>query len=163
MVKAMNEFVIPSWYGWVVLVMVSPGLIILIGVAIAFLFHRAPRIANDGPRCFHVLGFDPKTNASRELTLMAEDPSAARGLAQMQGIIVTDVTPTVMKPELPKRGEDLGPKHLGPQDFGLQDIGPENAEPQDLGSQDFGTEHLEPQDDGNQDLGPEDLGEGKAI
>ena len=94
----MNDF-IPRWYGWVVLVMLAPGLIVLISVAVAFLFHRPPQADGDGPRYFHVLGFDPKTNAARELTLQAEGPSAARGLAQLQGIIVTDVTPIVESPQ----------------------------------------------------------------
>ncbi len=93
-VIAMNDL-IPHWYGWVVLVMLAPGLIVIIGVAVAFLFHRAPKPDSDGPRYFHVLGIDPKTNAARELTLQAEGPGAARGLAQLQGIIVTDVTPIV--------------------------------------------------------------------
>jgi len=86
---------IPTWYGWVVLALVVPGLIVLMSVVIAFLFHRAPKPDSEGPRYFHILGFDPKTNAGRELTLQADGPSAARGLAQMQGIIVTDVTPIV--------------------------------------------------------------------
>jgi hypothetical protein len=107
MVDVMNDFVIPSWYGWVVLAMVVPGLVVLIGVAIAFLFHRAPKTANDGPRYFHVLGFDPKTNSGRELTLQAEGPSAARGLAQLQGIIVTDVTPIVESPQKEDRRVDV--------------------------------------------------------
>jgi hypothetical protein len=95
----MNDPIIPSWYGWVVLAMVVPGLIVLIGVAVAFLFHRTPKVDNGGPRYFHILGFDPKTNSGRELTLQAEGPSAARGLAQLQGIIVTDVTPIVEPPQ----------------------------------------------------------------
>jgi len=102
----MNDFSIPSWYGWVVLAMVTPGLIVLITVAIAFLFHRAPKIKDDGPRYFHILGFDPKTNSGRELTLQAEGPSAAREMAQMQGIIVTDVTPVPETPQ--KQGGEAG-------------------------------------------------------
>jgi len=109
----MNDFVIPNWYGWVLLVMLAPGLIVLIGVAIAFLFHRAPRVADDGPRYFHVLGFDPKTHSSREMTLLAEGPSAARGLAQMQGIVVTDVTAIVTKQGSPETLEEITEDELG--------------------------------------------------
>jgi hypothetical protein len=108
----MSEFVIPSWYGWVVLAMVLPGLIVLVGVAVGFLLHRPPPADDEGPRQFHVLGFDPKTNQSRELTLTAPDPIAARELGQMQGIIVSDVTPIQAASESPRAVDKLEPAEV---------------------------------------------------
>jgi hypothetical protein len=76
--------------GWLVILLVTPGLVVLLAVMTALLLRRR-RDADAGPGYYHVLGVDPATQARRELTVRADSPQAARGRAQMDGIVVTEV------------------------------------------------------------------------
>ena len=76
--------------GWLLILLVVPGLLVLLAVVTALLLRRRGRDAA-GPGYYHVLGFDKNTQARRELTLRADSPTAARGRAEMDGIVATDV------------------------------------------------------------------------
>ena len=76
--------------GWLVLVLVAPGLLALVAVVVAFIVR--PRSGLHGPGYYHILGFDKASGARRELTVHADSQSAARWRAELDGIVVTEVT-----------------------------------------------------------------------
>ena len=76
---------------WLVILLAAPGLFVIVAVVATLLLRRRGKDAEAGPGYYHVLGFDKATQASRQLTLQADSPAAARGRAEMQGIIATEV------------------------------------------------------------------------
>jgi hypothetical protein len=76
---------------WLVILLAAPGLFVIVAVVMTFLLRRRGKDAGAGPGYYHVMGFDKATQASRQLTLQADSPAAARGRAEMEGIIATDV------------------------------------------------------------------------
>jgi hypothetical protein len=76
---------------WLDILLAAPGLFVIVAVVVTFLLRRRGKGAEAGPGYYHVMGFDKATQASRELTLQAESPAAARGRAEMEGIVATDV------------------------------------------------------------------------
>ncbi len=83
---------------WLVILLAAPGLLVIVAVVTTLMLRRREKDAEAGPGYYHVMGFDKATQASRQLTLQADSPAAARGRAEMEGIIATDV----------KRVEDSG-------------------------------------------------------
>jgi hypothetical protein len=77
--------------GWFVILLAAPGLLVIVAVVVTLLLRRRGKDAEAGPGYYHVMGFDKTTQASRALTVQADSPAAARGRAEMQGIIATDV------------------------------------------------------------------------
>jgi hypothetical protein len=87
--------------GWFVVLLAAPGLLILVAVVVAFLFHRPVPPASpggaessdtpNGAGYYHVLGFDALTNVPREATLHADSEASARGQAELDGMVVTEV------------------------------------------------------------------------
>jgi hypothetical protein len=75
--------------GWLVILLLAPGLLVLVGVVIAFLV-RPGRTAN-GPGYYHVLGFEEASGRPRDITVHAGSAAAARGRAELEGIVVTEV------------------------------------------------------------------------
>jgi len=75
--------------GWLVILLLAPGLLALVAVVVAFLFR--PGRATDGPGYYHVLGIEPSSGKPRDMTVHAGSAAAARGRAELDGIIVTDV------------------------------------------------------------------------
>jgi hypothetical protein len=75
--------------GWLVILLVAPGLLALVAVVIAFLFR--PRRTSDGPGYYHVLGFEEGSGKPRDLTVHAGSVAGARARAALEGIIVTEV------------------------------------------------------------------------
>ena len=76
---------------WLVVLLIGPGLLVLVAVVASFMLRRGEKDAAAGRGYYHVMGFDKATQAHRELTLQADSPAAARGRAEMEGIIATDV------------------------------------------------------------------------
>ena len=76
---------------WLVILLAAPGLIVIVAVVLTLLLRRRSKEPPGGPGYYHVMGFDRATQASRELTVRADSPSAARGRAEMDGIVATDV------------------------------------------------------------------------
>lgn len=80
-----------GFIGWALLLLLAPGLLILIAVVVMFIVHPG-KLQVSGPGYYHVLGFDRTTHERREATLHADSPRSARGLAEMNGIVVTEIT-----------------------------------------------------------------------
>jgi hypothetical protein len=76
---------------WLVILLAAPGLFVLVAVVVTLMLRRRAKDAAAGPGYYHVLGFDKASQARRELTLRADSPAAARGRAEMEGIVATDV------------------------------------------------------------------------
>ena len=74
--------------GWLVILLAAQGLLALVGVVVAFLF-RPPDV--DGPGYYHILGFDKTTGTRRETTVRAESLAIARGRADLDGIVITEI------------------------------------------------------------------------
>ncbi len=74
---------------WLLVLLVAPGLLVLITVVVVALFR--PRAPGEGPGYYHILGFDKTTQARRELTVQAGSRESARGRAEMDGIVVTEI------------------------------------------------------------------------
>src|SRR5436309_15702828 len=75
--------------GWLVILLVAPGLLVLVAVVVAFLFR--PGRAVNGPGYYHVLGFEQASGKPRDMTVHAGSAAAARGRAEFEGVIVTEV------------------------------------------------------------------------
>ena len=75
--------------GWLVILLLAPGLLILGAVVVAFLF-RPGRTA-DGPGYYHVLGIEQASGKPRDMTVHAGSAAAARGRAEFEGVMVTEV------------------------------------------------------------------------
>lgn len=82
------NFAIPGWTVWVLL---GPGLLVVIGTVLVFLFRRRDT-AVAGPGYYHILGIDKNSSARRELTIHADSRQSALGKAQFEGIVVTEIT-----------------------------------------------------------------------
>ena len=70
-----------------------PGLIVLVGVVVMYLLSRQ-RTGKDAlptPGYFHVLGIDKTSGERRESTFHAASEDAARGRAELEGIVVTEI------------------------------------------------------------------------
>jgi hypothetical protein len=76
---------------WLVVLLAAPGLLVIVAVVATLLLRRRGKEADAGPGYYHVMGFDKATQASRELTLQADSAAAARGRADMEGIVATEV------------------------------------------------------------------------
>src|SRR3954452_17066382 len=76
--------------GWLVILLLAPGLLVLIAVVVAFLF-RPRRAGDGGPGYYHVLGIEKATGKTRDMTVHAGSAVAARGRAELDGVVVTDV------------------------------------------------------------------------
>ena len=76
---------------WLVILLAAPGLLVIVAVVATLMLRRRDKGADAGPGYYHVLGFDKATQAARQLTLQADSPAAARGRAEMEGIVATDV------------------------------------------------------------------------
>jgi hypothetical protein len=82
----------PGLGGWFVLVLMLPGFLVLVGVVVAFVFGKARRGGPEAaPGYYHVMGIDRRTNEPRAATFHAAGEAAARGRAELDGILVTDV------------------------------------------------------------------------
>ena|SRR5689334_10929630 len=75
--------------GWLVILLVAPGLLVLVAVVVAFL--SRPGKASNGPGYYHVLGIEQSSGKPRDMTVHASSAAAARGRAELEGIIATDV------------------------------------------------------------------------
>lgn len=85
----------PSLGGWIAILLLAPGAIVIAGVVVAFLLRgRGETIAHDAQDAglYHVLGVDEATGARREATVGAGSRNGAIALAQREGIVVTAVT-----------------------------------------------------------------------
>lgn len=81
---------------WLILALLLPGLIVLIGVVLAFALERRkgpgrPDPSAPAPGYYLVLGIDDKNGAARQATFHADSESGARGRATMDGIVVTEI------------------------------------------------------------------------
>ena len=86
------EVSVPAGLGtWLIILLAGPGLFVLVAVVVTLLLRRRGNEAPAGPGYYHVMGFDKVTQSRRELTLQADSPAAARGRAEMEGIVATDV------------------------------------------------------------------------
>ena len=79
--------------GWVVLALMLPGFLVLVGVVVAFVVSKPRRSGPDEavPGYYHVMGIDRRTGQSREVTFQAAGEAAARGRAELDDIVVTEV------------------------------------------------------------------------
>jgi hypothetical protein len=75
--------------GWLVILLLAPGLLALVAVVVAFLFR--PGRATDGPGYYHVLGIEQSSGKPRDMTVHAGSAAAAQGRAEFEGIVVTEV------------------------------------------------------------------------
>jgi hypothetical protein len=75
--------------GWLVILLVAPGLLALAAVVVAFLFR--PGRATEGPGYYHVMGIEQSSGRPHDMTVHAGSAAAARGRAEFEGIIVTEV------------------------------------------------------------------------
>jgi hypothetical protein len=75
--------------GWLVILLVAPGLLALAAVVVAFLFR--PGRATEGPGYYHVMGIEQSSGRPHDMTIHAGSAAAARGRAEFEGIIVTEV------------------------------------------------------------------------
>jgi hypothetical protein len=76
--------------GWLVILLVAPGLLALAAVVVAFLF-RPGRATAEGPGYYHVMGIEQSSGRPHDMTIHAGSAAAARGRAEFEGIIVTEV------------------------------------------------------------------------
>src|SRR5437763_641320 len=75
---------------WVLIALLAPGFLVLVVVVVAFIVRpQAP--AAGGPGYYHIQGVDKVTGKSRETTVQASGPDSARGRAELDGIVVTEV------------------------------------------------------------------------
>ena len=79
--------------GWVILALMLPGLLVLIGLVAGFVLRRPEKgeAAMPAPGYYHVMGLDRTTGTKRESTFHAQSVQSARGRAEMEGIVVTEV------------------------------------------------------------------------
>lgn len=79
--------------GWLLVLLLTPGLLIMVGLVLAYVLARPKRNgpAVPAPGYYHVLGIDRQTGQRREATFHAETQQSARGRAELDGIIVTDI------------------------------------------------------------------------
>ena len=75
--------------GWLVILLIAPGLLVLVAVVVAFLVR--PVRTTDGPGYYHVLGIEQSSGKPRDMTVHAGSLAAARGRAELEGVIVTEV------------------------------------------------------------------------
>src|SRR3982751_5606336 len=75
--------------GWLVILLLAPGLLILGAGVVAFLC-RPGRTAH-GPGYYHVLGIEQASGKPRNMTVHAGSAAAARGRAEFEGVMVTGV------------------------------------------------------------------------
>ena len=76
---------------WLVILLAAPGLIVIVAVVLTLLLRRRSKEPVGGPGYYHVMGFDKATQVSREVTVRADSAAAARGRADMDGIVATEV------------------------------------------------------------------------
>ena len=84
------SFAGPGPWGWVLIALGAPGLLVLVGVVVAFIV-RPQTPSAGGSGYYHILGVDKVTGKSRETTVQASGPDSARGRAELDGIVATEV------------------------------------------------------------------------
>ncbi|MDB5296304.1 MAG: hypothetical protein JWO31_2287 [Phycisphaerales bacterium] len=78
---------------WTIFLLLLPGLAALVCVVLFSVVKRPEKAGqtDPAPGYYHVLGIDKATGAGREATLHAATEQGARGRAEMDGILVTEV------------------------------------------------------------------------
>ena len=87
--------------GWILLALMLPGVIVIVGVVIAFIIRRRENIpppAASAPGYWRVLGVDSQTGEKRETMFHAESRQSAEGRALLEGIVATEVQPVDESP-----------------------------------------------------------------
>jgi hypothetical protein len=79
--------------GWLIVLLLTPGLLVMVGLVLAYVLSRTKRTGPTVPTpgYYQVLGIDRQTGQRREATFHAETQQSARGRAELDGIIVTDI------------------------------------------------------------------------
>lgn len=83
-----------GFFRWVFLVLMVPGLLIIFILVLTLLIRGGrPRAIPpvDEAGYYRILGLDAKTGLKRETLLHAKSAASARGLAAMEGIVVTEL------------------------------------------------------------------------
>ena len=79
--------------GWIIFALMLPGLLVLIGLVAGFVLRRPKKgeQAMPAPGYYHVMGIDRATGSKRESTFHAQSSQSARGRAELEGIVVTEI------------------------------------------------------------------------